>query len=340
MRQQRKDLHLFALGNALVDIHLHVDETFLEQLQIRKGTMQLVHHQEQQRFLQQCAQQIIHSSSGGSAANTIITFARLGGKAGYGTLLGNDELAKIIQKEFEEFGIALFAEIHQQIPTGSCLVFITPDAERTMQTSLAANVYFSPEHISEEAVARAEWLFIEGYKFSERLGAEAIDRSIFYSLRNKTQVAISLSDQFIVENFYSELTKAVKSATLIFCNEQEALAFTQRDTVEGAFRELKKRVRYVVVTRGAQGSWISWAGQEYRIPAYPATAIDSTGAGDTYAAAFFYGVIHRLSPELAGHVASFAGARVVEQLGARLSNERIAEVKAFLQLKQKEGCQI
>ncbi len=324
---RRKDLHLFAIGNALLDIQVSVDEEQLEQLQVPKGTMALVHHEEQRTLIAQLRDRIIQQSSGGSAANTVITFARLGGKAAYGTILGNDELAEVIAQEFAALQITLFAPRHPELPTGSCLVLITPDAERTMKTALAANVHFSPDHIAEEALQRSEWLYIEGYKFSEYSGAEAIDRAIFYAQRHQTGISLTVSDVFIVEQFRQEVTQALGSAQLVFCNEYEAMALTEQDTPGAAFRLLCRQVQHVIMTRGAEGSWIFWNGSEYRIPAYPATAVDTTGAGDTYAAAFLFAMIKGKSPEIAGHFASLASARVVSQFGARLADEAIAELR-------------
>lgn len=335
MAASRKDFHLFGLGNALLDIQVAVDEDLLRQLQVPKGTMALVDHEEQRDLIAQLQQQIVQRSSGGSAANTIITFARLGGRAAYGTILGNDELADFIAQEFAALDIALFAPRHSELPTGSCLVLITPDAERTMKTALAANLHFSPEHVVEEALQRSEWLYVEGYKFSEQLGAEAIDRAIFYAQRHETEVAVTVSDVFIIEHFRQEIEQSLKAARIVFCNEQEAMALTEQGTPEQAFRMLSRRVDRVIMTRGAEGSWIWWEGREYRIPAYPANPVDTTGAGDTYAAAFLFAMVQGKSPEVAGHFASLAGARVVSQFGARLSSEHIQELKQLFPVMEK-----
>jgi len=189
--------------------------------------------------------------------------------------------------------------------------------------------------VVEEALQRSEWLYVEGYKFSEQLGAEAIDRAIFYAQRHETAVAVTVSDVFIIEHFRQEVEQSLNAARIVFCNEQEAMALTEQETPERAFQALRHRVACVIMTRGAEGSWIWWEGQEYRIPAYPANPVDTTGAGDTYAAAFLFAMVQGKSPEVAGHFASLAGARVVSQFGARLSSEHIQELKQLFPVMEK-----
>ncbi len=322
-----KDIQLLGIGNALVDVQVQIGHDDLERLGLRKGGMDLVDAEAQRRILDQFAHLPSFRCSGGSAANTIIAFSQFGGRAGYGSLLGDDHHGEFYASEFESLGIHLFAERHTDEATGTCLVLITPDAERTMNTSLAANTKFTREHITEEAIKRAEWLYIEGYKFSEQDGAEAVEHAIYYARRHDTKIAVTFSDLFIVEHFNKELRQSVEAADLLFCNETEGRAFTGSETNDEAFRGLKELAPSVAFTMGDQGSLVQFKGKDVRIPAYDSSPTDTTGAGDMYAAGFLYGILHDYSAESAGHLASHAAAKVVSQLGARLKTEEVHDVK-------------
>lgn len=314
----KKNIHLFGLGNALVDIQLQVDDHSFSQLNLRKGGMALVDALEQRALLDKFLHLESFKCSGGSAANTVIAFAQFGGKAAYGTRLGKDDHGLFYVSEFQNLGIELHAELTDSEHTGTCLVFITPDTERTMNTSLAANTAFNKEHLSEDAISRAEWVYIEGYKFSEQTGAEAIEHALYYAKKHGTKVAVTFSDAFIVEFFGEGLRKAVSQADLVFCNEVEAQAFTGTSNVEQAFRALRESAPNVALTLGSEGSKVYMGGKAMDISAVPVTPIDSTGAGDIYAAGFLYGITHGYTPEQAGRLGSAAAAKVISQLGARL----------------------
>jgi sugar/nucleoside kinase (ribokinase family) len=197
-------------------------------------------------------------------------------------------------------------------------VLITPDSERTMNTTLAVNQSFDRRHVQEDVIKASELLYIEGYKLTDEAGAEAVDIAAFYARKHDTMIAVTCSDQFIVEVFGDRLRELLKTTDLLFCNEKEALALSGEGTYEEAAKALKSRFRNVVVTRGKEGSTVQWNKQDAWIPAYAVTPVDATGAGDMYAAGFLYGVLNRYHPEHAGRLASFAAAQVVSQYGARL----------------------
>ncbi len=315
-----KDLHLVALGNALVDLEFQVNEAELLQLGLPKGGMTLSSADEQQELLTKLSHLIARKSSGGSAANTVIAFGQFGGRAAYKSLLGNDALGNFYASEFEELGLELFAEKSSQHPTGTCVVLVSPDGERTMQTSLGVNTNFSAQHVIEDVVARAEWLYIEGYKFTEESGAAAIEEAIFYAKKHATKIAVTFSDTFIVNVFRQVLNKAAAEADLIFCNEFEAKAYAESDSIDDAFNSLAANMPNVALTLGAQGSKIKLGSSVIHIPPVATTVLNTNGAGDMYAGAFLYGVTHQFTPRQAGELASLAAARVVSQHGARLQS--------------------
>lgn len=323
-------LHLFGIGNALVDVQYRVDEDLFSSIGLQRGGMQLVDAAEQNKVLERVQHLDAHIISGGSAANTVIAFAQFGGKAAYGTVLGADSWGDFYSQEFSRLGIELHAERSAEHPTGTCLILITPDAERTLNTSLAVNATFARHHIIEDAIRRADWLYIEGYKFSETNGAEAIEEAAYYAKKYDKKIAVTFSDAFIVNIFGSELRKTVEKADLVFCNEVEAKAFAGTDIAADAFKALKQAAPHVAMTLGDKGSMVYFDGAEYSVPSYAATPIDSTGAGDMYAAGFLYGITHGYSADKAGKIGSYAAARVVSQMGPRMSDSAIEEMRSAL----------
>jgi sugar/nucleoside kinase (ribokinase family) len=264
-----------------------------------------------------------HRCSGGSAANTIIAFAQFGGSAAYASLLGADHFGNFYASEFKDLGIVLNAELVGGATTGSCLVLITPDSERTLNTTLAINTDFSRRHVDENLIKASEWVYIEGYKLTDDNGAEAVDHALFYAKKHDTRVAISCSDGFIIDVFGDRLRSVLQRADLVFCNEREGTGLAQTDSVHDAYNYLVATYPNAVLTAGAEGSRVRWNGLDAQIPAYKVQPVDTTGAGDMYAGAFLYGVLHRHHPEHAGRLASYASAQVVAQYGARLRASHI-----------------
>lgn len=316
-----KDIQLCGLGNGLVDLQYEVPEIELVSIGLKKGEMILVESEAQKKVVELYSGKKHNKCSGGAAANTIICFSQLGGNAAYTTVLGNDEFGKFYAQEFIDLGINLKAEFLDDYPTGTCFVFITPDSERTMHTSLGATAFFGKHNIDESIVARSEWLYAEGYKFTAPASTEALLHSVELAKKHGTKVSLTFSDVFIIDHFKENLEKVVLNSDLVFCNENEAKRYTGESDIKKAVEILSRQCPNVVVTLGGDGSIIKWEGQIYEIPSYPATPVDTTGAGDCFAGGFMYGLITTGNPLKAGHLASAVGAKVVSQLGARISGD-------------------
>lgn len=314
-----KDIQLCAIGNGIVDLQFYINDDELEDLKVNKSEMKLISDDYAEVLSNLTKTHKFHQISGGSAANTIIAFSKMGGKGAFITVLGDDDFGKFYSKEFEDLGITLEAEFLNTHSTGLCFIFITPDAERTMLTHLGATSNISPKHIKEELIARSEWIYLEGYLFSQENSTEAIYRAVDLSKKHSTKIALTFSDVFITENYSEEIKKILPDCDLIFCNENEAKSFTGEDTADMAIDKLYSMVQNAVITKGSKGSIIKWNGDIYEIPSYPASPIDATGAGDMFAGAFLYGIITLSNPMLAGHLASLSAAKVVSQIGARMS---------------------
>ncbi len=314
-----KNIDLCGIGNSLVDIQYEVSENELKELQIAKGEMRLVEADVQQDIIRKLKSKTPHKSSGGSAANTIIAFSQFGGKAAYMSKLGDDDFGNFYFNEFEDFGIILYSDRIKNDPTGTCLILITPDSERSMLTCLGASAKFGKVDLSNDLIEKSSWIYIEGYKFSQGSSSEAVFKAIEIAKKFNTKISLTFSDVFIIENFHEKISRAVKESDLIFCNEFEALNYTGSSGIEQAIKILDDECPNYAITRGKNGAIVKWGNRLYEIPAYPVTAVDSTGAGDMFAAGFFYGLINSGSPETAGKLGSYAASVVVSQLGARLN---------------------
>ncbi len=326
-----KEIQVCGLGNGLVDVQAEVNDDMLEKFGVGKGTMTLVEASAQSKYIQQLNNHTFHRSSGGSAANTMIALAQFGARSALKTILGLDDMGSFYAKEFQDLGIHLDADMVHEQDTGTCLALITPDAERTMLTSLGVNRAFGTEHIREATVARSEWLYIEGYKFSEPNGAEAIAEAMRFARQYGTKIAVSFSDTFVVNVFRDSLEEIASNADFIFCNETEAMAFTREDNSDDAFRKLSNSFPSVACTLGKRGSLLNFGEDIHEIAPYYTTPIDTTGAGDIYAAGVLYGITHSYSAVQAGHLGSYAASKVIAQFGARLKESPDLIRKAVLE---------
>ncbi len=325
-----KNIQLTGIGSALVDFQFKVKDSELENMNLNKSEMTLADSDTQTKLLSTFESDKANKCSGGSAANTIIAFSQMGGKAGYITRLGDDMLGNFYASEFTDLRIKLSAKRDENNPTGTCLVFITPDSERTMQTCLAASANFSPEEVDKSLIEDSEWIYIEGYALTQENSYNAVLKAIKHAKANDTKVAITFSDVFITDIFYKQLTECVKQADLIFCNENEALNFTKTETIEDAIKSLSGTIKSFVITLGSNGAVAYIKGNEYKIPSYPANLQDTTGAGDMFAAGFLYGLIVKKDITFAGHLASATAAEIVSQLGARYNDNLRDIVKRLM----------
>jgi predicted TIM-barrel fold metal-dependent hydrolase/sugar/nucleoside kinase (ribokinase family) len=314
-----RQFQLCGLGNAIVDIFVELSEEQFRSLQCEKGSTRLVELAEQRELLQRFQREDPRLVSGGSVANSVIGFSQLGGDAAFIGCVGDDRYGLFYTSEFEELKIDIGSPIIVNEATGTCVVLVTPDAERTMRTCLAVSSHLSAKHVDENRIKNSDWLFIEGYVFANpATGQTAIQEAIRLAKKHGTKVAITCSDAFIVHVFGDALRAALKDTDLFFCNEAEACAVTGATTAEDAFRTLNGAIPSVVVTNGPHGAYIRHGGRDVHVPAFACTPKDLTGAGDMFAGAFLYGITHGMSAEQAGRGACFLAHKVITQIGARL----------------------
>ncbi|MAZ86999.1 MAG: adenosine kinase [Cellvibrionaceae bacterium] len=320
------DYHVYGIGAALVDTEVEVSDQDLTTLNIDKGVMTLVDESRQQELIEKLSDHLVASkrASGGSAANTIIAASYFGAKSFYSCKVANDENGDFYLNDLRDAGVAYHEELERQAgTTGKCLVLITPDAERTMNTYLGISETVSVNELHPQAAAQSEYAYLEGYLVSSETGRAAAIALREQAEANNVKTALSLSDPAMVEFFHDGLQQMIGNGVdLLFCNEGEALGFTRTDSLEAATAELKKIAKTFAITLGAEGALVFDGQQETRVDAHKVTAIDTNGAGDMFAGAFLYAVTHGYSFAEAGALASRASAQVVSQFGPRLNPEQ------------------
>ncbi|MCB0323795.1 MAG: adenosine kinase [Bdellovibrionales bacterium] len=323
---------VYGIGNAIMDLQLKVAEDDLERFELEKGAMRLVDVDQQQRLIEYFHGQALNQASGGSAANTMIALSQLGGRAAYGCLVGDDAFGKFYFSEMRDLAVELHTKPVQGKVTGTCVILVTPDAERTMNTHLGASADLSASDVSEELISQSKWLYVEGYLFTSEGGQGAVRRAVSLAKKHNVRVAVTFSDGFIVDVFGEPLRETVRQADLVFANLNEAQRYTGITDENKAFLALCDEAANVVMTMSERGARVRYDGQTEFIEATPVQAEDDTGAGDMFAGGFLYGVTHGLDGRQAGSLACFLAGKVVSQMGPRLQCDvrKLVEGQSFL----------
>jgi sugar/nucleoside kinase (ribokinase family) len=311
---------VYGLGNALVDMEFEISDDFLNQNRIDKGVMTLVDENQQHQLIEQLDAFEGNKASGGSAANTLIAVSSMGGSSYYSCKVADDDLGHFYLNDLKSAKVDCNMEgKHKGGITGKCLVMVTPDAERTMHTFLGISSELSPYEVSEEAIKNSSYCYLEGYLTTSDTGKAANIEARTIAEANNVKTALTFSDPFVVEFFREGFTETIGDGIdLLFCNEAEALSYTQKDSIEEAAEVIKTFSKTFAITLGAKGAAIYDGSELIQIQPNAVTAVDSNGAGDLFAGAFMYGLTHGKSFEEAGILASKASSIIVSQFGPRL----------------------
>ncbi len=311
-------LDAVTIGNAMVDIIASVSEEFLVTHELTKASMMLVDDNRSKLLHAHISPNMM--SSGGSVANTSHGLASLGGRAGFIGKIADDELGRVFATDLHEAGVSFFpAPKDHGLPTGRCVIVVTPDGQRTMNTFLGAGAVLCPADISRDAVHSAEWVFLEGYLFDKDDAKEAFHVAAQYAHEAGRKVALTLSDSFCVQRHHDDFYDLVcDEVDLLFANEHELAVLFDTNDFAASVRALREKCPLAVVTRSKQGSVVV-AGDEYiEVPALPVDPIvDATGAGDMYAAGFLYGLTHGKSLEQCAEIGTICAAEVIMHMGPR-----------------------
>lgn len=324
----QKTHDLIALGNTLMDFLVEVDENKLLEFNLKKGEFHLVEEKQAKELLQKIDhhQLKIETVPGGSAANTLKGFAFLGGKAILCGKVGADKHGEIYVQEMEKLGVSTNINTHPKT-TGHALTFITPDSERTFSVHLGAAIELVKEDILEEDIKKSKILHLEGYQL-EGPTKETILHAIELAKKHNTLISLDLADSGVIRRNKAFLKEIIlKHADILFLNETEAQEFTGLPE-EQAVQELAQHVKIAIVKLGKQGSLICQDGIITIVEGFPAQAIDTTGAGDTYAAGFLYGYLQGWELEKAGKLASYFAAKIVEKKGVKIHELNLEEIKS------------
>lgn len=324
---------VYAIGNALVDIEYHTTAHQLVELGIDKGVMTLIDEQRQNSLIAQLGESHESMACGGSAANTIIALAQMGASTHLDCRVANDLTGQVFARDLHGSGVhsSLDSKPATSGVTGKCLVFVTPDADRTMNTFLGVSADLDVGDVNQEAIRQAGYIYIEGYLASaDNTRDAAIEaRRIAEGLGIKT--ALTLSDPNMVKFFRDSLEAMIgQRVDLLFANEDEALDFARSDNFDDAVKAFREIARSFVITRGKQGAVLYDGLSLIEIKPRKVNAIDTLGAGDMFAGAFLYGLSQRMGYHQAGNLASIASAKIVTQYGPRLKSEQTrALLKSF-----------
>lgn len=327
-----KKFHVYAIGNALLDIDFEVGQSTLDRLKIDKGVMTLIDEQTHHRLLEELDGIKHLRACGGSAANTIFTLQQLGAKTFYSCKVGHDEAGDFFYRNLILNGIQTnLSEQKRSGITGKCIVLVTPDADRTMNTFLGTTFEFSKEQLSENALLNAEYLYIEGYLVASPSACEAAIMARELAVKHNIKTAISLSDPNMVTYFRDGLCAIMgEKVDMLFCNESEALLFTQTENLDEAKEILKNYASCFAITLGGKGSLIYNGHKFSHILPYQVNVVDTVGAGDIFAGTFLYGICHGFNHFEAGDFANLAAAKTVAKFGPRLDQQEISEVKEVI----------
>jgi sugar/nucleoside kinase (ribokinase family) len=330
MKLNRASYDVFAVGNALVDIQAQVAEEFLARHNLTKGVMTLVDAARQIELLADLKNVPVHTSPGGSACNTVVGLAGLGGRGYYAGKVGHDAHGAFFREELRTLGI-LSDLAPSDSPTGTCLVLNTPDADRTMLTCLAASVELSAADIDPAQIAQARFVYVEGYLWDAQRPRSACEAALEAARRCGVKVAFSYSDPFCVARAREDFRRLTQEQVdLVFCNQDEACMITGEPDGPAACRRIASWGPEVFVTLGAEGACFAAKDQWLVIEPFPVTATDTNGAGDLFAAGALFALCRGYGPAQAGRLGSYAASLVVQRTGARLPGEDLAGALAVL----------
>ncbi len=311
---------LVGIGNALVDIEVQVDDAFIEQASVTKGGMTLSSIEDQNKILGYLQSKPKKISSGGSAANTVHGASVLGAKSYYLGRVANDAHGKHYTEDMKNCGVGFSGPGADDEGTGTCVILITPDTERTMLTNLGVSSSLHPDNVDETIVKNSRGVYVEGYLWTGDETREAGLHMAKIAKKEGIPVSFTLSDAFVVNSFKESLVDFIQwNVDILFCNEVEAQAMTGEDDSLKAFKKLQAMVDTVFLTLGSKGSLAGKSGGEpVQVKTFPVTAVDTTGAGDLFAAGALYGVLGNHSLEESAIIGSYCAAQVVSHLGGRL----------------------
>jgi len=324
----QESLDVVGIGNAIVDVIAHAEDSFLVEHALNKGAMTLIDAEQADALYG--AMGVGVEVSGGSAANTMVGLALMGGAAGYVGKISEDVLGGVFYHDISAAGVRFeTAPSAVGAPTARCLILVTDDAQRTMNTYLGACIELGPDDIHEEFIAAAKITYMEGYLWDPPGAKQAFRKAQAIAAANGRRVSLSLSDPFCVERHREELRELVEHhVDILFANEDEILSLYQVSDFDAALQRVSKDCEITALTRSALGSVVVGQGEIHVIGAAPVARVtDTTGAGDLYAAGFLYGITHDFDLARCGRLGALAAGEVISHFGSKPESD-IAQLVA------------
>ncbi|WP_368345618.1 adenosine kinase [Pelagovum sp. HNIBRBA483] len=314
-----KKFQVVGIGNAMVDVLTRAEDSFLDEAGIEKGIMQLIDMERAVALYGQIGP--AREISGGSAANTIAGIAQLGGRTAYVGKVKDDQLGAIFAHDLRaqgaEYQTAL-APKNADGETGRCIVVVTPDGERSMNTYLGVTEFLEPSDIDPEMMGDAEWIYLEGYRFDGPDSHAAFAKAINACKGRGGKVALTLSDPFCVERHRDAFRMMIREdVDLLFCNRAEMLSMYQTDDFDEALKQAGEEVEMVACTDSEHGAHVISGRVRRHAPAVPTQIVDATGAGDLFAGAFMWGLVNGHDAETCGRMGCVAASEIISHIGAR-----------------------
>lgn len=321
---------VYGVGNALVDTEFEVPDSFFEEHGIEKGLMTLVSHEEQAHRVnilkESCS--VKKQSGGGSAGNTMYALSQFGAKGFYACKVANDETGDFFLEQLGQNNIATNIATREDGTSGKCLIMVSPDAERTMNTYLGISETLSIEDIDFDVVLESEYVYLEGFLVTSATAKAAIKEIKAFAEKHNIKTALTFSDPAVVQYFKDDVNDVLGDGIdLLFCNEQELALWADTDDFEAGCALMQSKAKQFVVTRGPDGA-VVFDGEKYiSVPGNPVDAIDTNGAGDLFAGSFLYGITQGNDFTTSAKLACLASSKVVTKFGPRLDSAQHAEIK-------------
>jgi len=327
-------IDICGIGNPLVDILVYVEEEFLERHGLNKGIMHLIDDDQRKALLSLVKDRNPEYQAGGSCPNTMAALSLLGIKTALAGAVGNDQLGALYQNKITDRGVLSFLT-HTSGPTGTSIILITPDKERTMNTHLAACRKFSTENLPLDIVKQSAVFYFTGYMWDTENQKAATRRAIDVAKESGTRVVFDVADPMAVERNREDFLELIeRDADIVLANRKEAELLTG-ENVEEAVCTLNRLCHTAVVKNGDCDTLIGCNGRVWTVPCFKSDVKDTTGAGDNFAAGFLYGLMKCFDIELCGTAASFVAAKTIEKIGAQAPDDIRALTEAML---KKRGC--
>jgi sugar/nucleoside kinase (ribokinase family) len=323
---------IYAIGNALVDSEYEVTDALLQSMGVDKRHMTLIDTPRRAQLLDHVKAITPRQTGGGSAGNTVVALAQLGGKAFYSCKVAHDDLGDFYVKDLQARGVDTNLNHTRALDgqTGSCMVLVTPDAERSMCTFLGVSAELDDQALHPQDIVKSKIYYMEGYLAASPTGLSAALQGRKIAKDAGVALALTLSDVSMIQFCKAGLDALLGDGVdYLFCNQEEAQVWCGSDDLNVVKQELQKMAKMVCLTRGPDGSEIITAENSWHVAADKVKAIDTNGAGDMFAGAFLYAISRGYSPDKAAHLGNHAAAAVVSQHGNRLTLGQLSTIKAY-----------